>query len=182
MRRLGVLLALLVLGASVPAVEAHGPGAEPITLEGWFVLTPAGTLDDEYHRYMGAMGLPPDPGDRLRFSWSANAGLGPAVYFEIHEHVSEDPPLVVHYVKEAVRCDDSWVLPHGGDFMVNWTNLHDVDVNITYSFQLFAPPPEVTVLLLFAILPPAIIGFVWWSSRHRRRAKAEGNDSGREDA
>src|SRR2546421_5996245 len=85
MPRLDVALALgLALSLVAPIVSAHSPGSPPITASGSFLLGEAHGTNSSFHAYIATLGIPPGPGDTLRFSWSANGGGGPPLSFHIH--------------------------------------------------------------------------------------------------
>jgi hypothetical protein len=164
MRPAGIVLAFLLLGGALAqTVAAHPTGSGIIRASGTILLTPAGTPNATFHGYLRDLGIPPGPGDELRFSWSANAGLGPAVFFEIHSH--PDDGYERYYKITAARCDASWSVPGEGDFMVLWTNPDAAEANVSYVFQLLPPPPDLSILALFAIVPVVAIAWVVWSRR-----------------
>lgn len=166
MRGLSALLLGLLLVASGNAV-AHAPGSPPITERGSFDLSPAGHNNSTYHAYMESLGIPPGPGDTLRLSWSANAGQGPAIYFEIHSHPNTTG-YARYYNTLSNRADDSWTVPDVEPFMVLWENPSPANVNVTYTFQLFAPP-DLTVLVVFPIVLALIVLLLRFSRRKRHR-------------
>lgn len=176
----GLLLAL-ALASSGPSARSHAPGSPPITASGSFELQPDGTPDATYHAYLSDLGVPPDPGDTLRFSWSANNGLGPAVYFEIHAH-PDAASWVTHYDVTAVRIDDSWNVPESSGLMVLWSNPNDEVMNVTYAFSLLAPP-DLTVLLVFPAAI-AVIAVLFWIHRRQDRGPRgrEREDTSQEDS
>ncbi|TMA08702.1 MAG: hypothetical protein E6J94_02005, partial [Methanobacteriota archaeon] len=78
---LAIVVGLLLLLAT-PAASAHAAGSPPITQNGVIELAPvANQTGSAYHANITNLGIPPGPGDTLRFSWSANAGDGPAIHF-----------------------------------------------------------------------------------------------------
>src|SRR2546430_8563976 len=85
MPRLAVALALgLALSLVAPIASAHSPGSPPITASGSFLLGEAHGTNSSFHAYIATLGIPPGPGDTLRFSWSANGGGGPPLSVHIH--------------------------------------------------------------------------------------------------
>src|SRR6266550_855878 len=87
-----MVLGLLLLLAT-PAASAHAAGSPPITQSGVIELAPVtNQTGSAYHANITNLGIPPGPGDTLRFSWSANAGDGPAIHFEIHSHSEPNNP------------------------------------------------------------------------------------------
>lgn len=167
--RLGIALGFAVLLTSASAV-AHAPGSPPITETGSFDLLPAGQNNSTYHAYIASLGIPPGPGDTLRFSWSANAGQGPAIYFEIHSHPNPSG-YVRYYNTLADRAEDSWAIPSADGYMVLWDNPNSATVNVTYTFQLFAPP-DLTVLVVFPVILVVIVLLLWTSRRRTGRRGA----------
>ena len=171
---------LLVLFAVVLAMSgtasAHVAGTPPISTSGSFHLTGRGTPNETYHTYFTALGdsrgpiFLPGSGDTLKFSWSANAGLGPAVYFEIHVHPNTTG-YVRYYGTTAIRVDDSWAVPGPGDYMVFWDNPNPANVTVTYAFQLIAPP-DLTPLLAFPAVLAGIGIAIWFDRRRRKRSKS----------
>src|SRR2546423_15388300 len=82
MPRLAGALALgPALSLVAPIVSAHPPGSPPITASGSFLLGGAHGTNSSFHAYIATLGIPPGPGDTLRFSWSANGGGGPPLFF-----------------------------------------------------------------------------------------------------
>jgi hypothetical protein len=154
--------------ASASTASAHVAGTPPITRSGSIDLTPAGGNNSTYHGYVANLGIPPGAGDTLRFSWSANAGLGPPIYFEIHAHPNTSG-YVRYYGALAARVDDAWGVPGPGDYMVFWDNPNAVEENVTYTFQLIAPA-DLTPLLA---VPAALAGLVLaiWVDRRRRKRR-----------
>src|SRR2546423_2056574 len=128
MRRLGVVIALgLALCLAAPTVSAHSPGSPPITASGSFVLGRASGTNASFHAYIATLGIPPGPGDTLRFSWSANSGVGPAIDFNIHSHPANSTNTsltygTTYYQAVADRIDDSWVVTRFGPYMAFWDN------------------------------------------------------------
>src|SRR5256886_17380076 len=85
MPRLAVALALgLALSLVAPIASAHSPGSPPITASGSFLLGEAHGTNSSFHAYIATLGIPPGPGDTLRFSWSANGGAGTPLLIFIH--------------------------------------------------------------------------------------------------
>src|SRR5438552_2415032 len=136
-----MVLGLLLLLAT-PAVSAHAAGSPPITQNGVIELAPvANQTGSAYHANITNLGIPPGPGDTLRFSWSANAGDGPAIHFEIHSHSGPNNYTEYYSIPLAVRDDDSWTVPAADTYMVLWSNPSTKFVNVTYNFTLLGPPP-----------------------------------------
>src|SRR5437899_9406066 len=98
MRRLGVVIALgLALCLAASTASAHAPGSPPISASGSFVLGRATGNNASFHAYISTLGIPPGPGDTLRFSWSANSGIGPAISFNIHSHTANSDNTYLTY-------------------------------------------------------------------------------------
>lgn len=164
----GMALALLIVFASGSAM-AHAPGSPPITQTGSFALLPAGQNNSTYHAYVASLGIPPGPGETLRFSWVANAGRGPEIYFEIHSHPNTTG-YVRYYNTLADRADDSWAIPASDGYMMLWDNPSPTEVNVTYTFRLFAPP-DLTVLVVFPVIVAVIVLLLWISRRRPPRPR-----------
>ncbi|MGI0150290.1 MAG: hypothetical protein ACREDF_12275 [Thermoplasmata archaeon] len=162
----GFALGLALLAASLNA-SAHAPGSPTITESGSFLLYPAGHDNSSYHANITSLGIPPGPGDTLRFSWSTNGGQGPAIYFEIHAHPNTTG-YVRYYNTLADRADDSWSVPDSDPYMVLWNNPSPAAVNVTYTFQLFAPP-DLSVLVVFPVILGVIVLLLVISRRRPRR-------------
>jgi len=167
-RLVGMALALVILLASGSA-RAHAPGSPPITQSGLVLLSPQGQDDSTYEATMEGLGVPPGPGDTLRFSWSSNAGQGPAIYFEIHSHPNS-LGYVRYYNTQADRAEDSWAIPSADGYMVMWDNPNSATVNVTYTFQLFAPP-DLTVLAVLPVILAVIVLLLWISRRRPSRPR-----------
>lgn len=161
----GLLLALLLPLGTLPAT-AHAPGSPPISREDSFQLGPVGQASSTFHVFLAGLGIPPDQGDTLQFSWSANAGLGPALAFDIHTHVDGTAEEIL-YRASAIRVDDSWVVPGSDGFMVRWNNTNPDPVNVTYRFQLNAPV-DLSALIVIPIIV-AVIVLLFFVSRRRPR-------------
>src|SRR6266480_331377 len=120
MPRLAVALALgLALSLVAPIVSAHSPGSPPITASGSFLLGEAHGTNSSFHAYIATLGIPPGPGDTLRFSWSANGGVGPPISFNIHSHPANSTNTSLNYSTTyydaiADRVDDAWIVCGSG--------------------------------------------------------------------
>src|SRR5947199_3629739 len=151
MRRLGVVIALgLALCLAASTVSAHSPGSPPITASGSFVLGRASGNNASFHAYISTLGIPPGPGDTLRFSWSANGGVGPAIDFNIHSHPANSTNISLNYATmyydaRADRVDDSWDVAGTGPDMAIWDNPNTVADTPPCSSRALpaAPTPEV---------------------------------------
>ena len=175
MRRLGVVIALgLALCLAAPTVGAHSPGSPPITASGSFVLGRAHGTNSSFHAYISTLGIPPGPGDTLRFSWSANGGTGPPISFNIHSHLANSTNTSLNYSTTyynaiADRVDDSWVVGGSGPYMIFWDNPNNVSETVSYSFVLLPPSPDLTVFVVFPVILAVIVLLLWVARRRPRR-------------
>jgi len=166
---LAIVVGLLLLLAT-PAASAHAAGSPPITQNGVIELAPvANQTGSAYHANITNLGIPPGPGDTLRFSWSANAGDGPAIHFEIHSHSGPNNYTEYYSIPLAVRDDDSWTVPAADTYMVLWSNPSTKFVNVTYNFTLLAPPPDLTVFVVFPVILGVIVLLLWVARRRPHR-------------
>jgi len=175
MRRFAVAVVLgLALSLVVPTASAHSPGSPPITASGSFVLGKATGNNSSFHAYISTLGIPPGPGDTLKFSWSANSGIGPAISFNIHSHPANSTNTSLGYATTyynaiADRVDDSWVVTGTGPYMVFWDNPNNVLENVSYSFVLLPPSPDLTVFIVFPVILAVIVLLLWVARRRPRR-------------
>ena len=175
MRRLGVAIALgLALFLVAPTVRAHSPGSPPITANGSFVLGKSSGNNASFHAYISTLGIPPGPGDTLRFSWSANSGVGPAINFNIHTHPANSTNISLNYATtyynaHADRVDASWVVAGTGPYMVFWDNPNNVSETVAYSFVLLPPSPDLTVFVVFPVILAVIVLLLWAARRRPKR-------------
>ncbi len=150
-----VWLVLIVLVASSSSASAHAAGSATITAKGSFVLTPTGTQNSTLHAYISSMGLPIGPGDTLAFVWYANAGNGPPIHFEIHDH--DLPTGYVLFYSVNVSYDVyNWSVPGSSAYMVYWVNPNSQNVTVAYVFNLIAPPANPWTALIW-IVPSGIV-------------------------
>ena len=168
MRRilLGLVFGLLLLVASNP-VSAHAAGSPPISQSGMIQLS-AGGPNSTYHANITNLGIPPGPGDTLRFSWAANAGRGPAIHFEIHSHVSPGGYKQYYIVPLASRDAGNWTVPAADVYMVMWQNPSSTIVNVTYTFLLMPPPLDLTVFAVFPVILGVVVLLLWVAHRRPR--------------
>src|SRR5437879_10573469 len=163
MRRMGVRRdAGLGLFLAAPRVSAHSPGSPPITASGSFLLGRAHGTNSSFHAYISALGIPPGPGDTLRFSWSANGGTGPPISFNIHSHPANSTNTSLNYSTTyynaiADRVDDSWVVGGSGPYMIFWDNPNNVSETVSYSFVLLTPSPDLKVFDVFAVILSGVV-------------------------
>jgi len=166
---LGLAFAILLTATTA---SAHAAGSPPISVSGSFALAPENHPNATYHAYLASLGIPPGAGDTLRFSWSANGGTGSPIYFDIHTHPGNtNTSSTVLYSKMAVRDDDSWAVPGSDLYMLLWSNPNPSWANVSYSFVLLAPPPDLTVLAVFPIILAAFVFLLWVSRRRSGRTK-----------
>jgi hypothetical protein len=139
-----------VLLACSSAASAHAAGSATITAKGSFLLTPTGTQNSTLHAYISSMGLPIGPGDTLAVVWYANAGNGPAIHFEIHDH---DPPTgyVLFYSVNESYDAYNWSVPGSSAYMVYWVNPSSQNVTVAYVFSLIAPPASPWTALIWIV-------------------------------
>src|SRR2546430_13404772 len=139
MRRLAGVIALgLTLLFVASTASAHAPGSPPISASGSFVLGKATGNNASFHAYISTLGIPPGPGDTLRFSWSANSGIGPAISFNIHSHLANSTNTsltygTTDYQAVADRIDDSCVVTGSGPYMGFCDNPNTVSDDVSFS-------------------------------------------------
>lgn len=183
-----VWTAVGVLLAVSSAASAHGAGSGTLTAQGAFVLTPPGTLNNTFHAYLSSLGLPIGPGDTLSFLWTSDGGVGPVLHFEIHSHALPSG-YVIFYSMNTSFASDSWSVPGSDAYMVYWVNPNNESANVTYTFNLIAPPANPLTALIWIV--PLVAVSVWVlpkilrevTKRPRSRGKPrEGEDKGADDA
>lgn len=137
-----IVLLLVLVSATAPIVAPDGTGSGISNARGYFLLSPAGSLKDYLHAYLSDMGLPVNVGDTVLFTYRANNGSGPAIYFEIHAH----PTLytyIPYYNTTSREVDNhTWTVPSQSLYMVYFKNLVNATVNVTYSFTLILGQPN----------------------------------------
>jgi hypothetical protein len=193
MRAVLVWIAVAVLLASSSAASAHAAGSATITAKGSFVLTATGTQNSTLHAYISSMGLPIGPGDTLNFVWYANAGNGPAIHFEIHDH---DPPtgyVLFYSVNESFDAHN-WSVPGSSAYMVYWVNPNTQNVTVAYVFNLIAPPANPWTALVWIVPLVVLVAFLslrlfrWVAKRPPHRTgepnptEARAGEAGRDEA
>ncbi len=169
---LSLAMVALVLTLLPPSAQAHSGEGEPIGVTGSFVLTAQDTIGDSFHTFLSDMGIPGHEGETLRYFWSANNGSGPAVYFEIHEHIPPDV-FEMHYSSTTPTENGEWAIPGSGDYMVLWQNLEDQHVEVQYSFSLLGAPPDYTVTIIALIAAGGFFAALWliWRGKGKPREK-----------
>ncbi|MFQ5909068.1 MAG: hypothetical protein ACE5JE_09665 [Thermoplasmata archaeon] len=155
----------LVLTILPAGAQAHAGEGGPLGVEDSFVLTAQGTVSDSFHTFLADMGIPGHEGETLRYFWSVNGGSGPAVYFEIHEHM----PFLSHYSTTAPMENGEWIFPGSADYMVLWRNLADEEVEIQYTFSLLGAgaPPDYTFIIIALVAAGAVFAVLWFVWRGR---------------
>jgi hypothetical protein len=146
----------------LPAVQAHPAGAQPVTKEGWFILSPEspGTANNStFHAYLTDMGFPAGAGDTLEYNWASNNGSGPPILFEIHTH---ETGWTTYFNDSGVQYSSRFRIPAGNQsFMVYFVNPTAFPANVSYSFVLIAPT-DLTPLVILPIAIGAAIGWFMW--------------------
>jgi hypothetical protein len=181
MRRLALAMAIaIVFLLAGPPASAHAPGSPPITANGSFVLGKVSGNNSSFHAYIATLGIPPGAGDTLKFSWSANSGIGPAIAFNIHSHPANTTNnsmayATTYYNAVAVRVDDQWVVTGTGPYMVFWDNPNDVRENVSYSFVLLPPAPDLTVFVVFPVILAVVVLLLWVARRRPHRPSRNTN-------
>jgi hypothetical protein len=108
-----------------------------------------------------SFGLPIGPNDTLEIHFTVNAGRGPPVNFEIHTHGG-----VTGYLRffnaSGANFTGSWKVPWNDSYMVWFVNPSPIPVNVTYSFVLFAPPNDLTPLIIFPLAIGGAVGWFLW--------------------
>jgi hypothetical protein len=143
--RTGLILVLLLvlLSATAPIVAPDGTGSGISNARGYFLLSPAGTLKDYLHAYLSDLGLPVSVGDTLLFTWRANNGSGPALYFEIHAHPSVSTYIPYYNTTSIAVENRTWIASVQYPYMIYWKNLSNTTaVNLSYSFVLVLGQPN----------------------------------------
>jgi len=180
------LVGLLLFAAScalLPSTVGDGTGSGISNAAGSYLLTPAGTNNYTLHAYLADLGLPIYRGDTLIYSWRANNGSGPPIYFEIHAH-----PITGGYFKyynaTAISISNgTWTAQTTDRYMVYWVNLSNTTrVNLTYSFVLLVAQPDAWPLYIVpAVIVLVAIAGVAAHVRARKRpppwAEVGGKDS-----
>ncbi len=109
------------------------------------------------HAYLADLGLPIIRGDTLIFSWRANNGSGPPIYFEIHSHPITGGYFKYYNTTATSVSNGTWTSQTTDRYMVYWVNLSNTTrVNLTYSFVLLPAQPDVWPLYVV----PAVIVLV----------------------
>jgi len=172
--RIGLLLVLLLvlLAASARIVAPDGTGSGISNARGYYVLGKAGEAKDFLHAYLSDLGLPVNTGDTLLYSWEANNGTGPPLYFEIHAHPSLYQYVPYYNTTSRGVNNNTWTAPIQSPFMVYFKNLvNTTTVNLTYSFVLLLGQPNYWPLYVapFGMLAVgAASAFVLFLTRRKR--------------
>jgi hypothetical protein len=150
-----MLIFLMFASASalVSRVAGDGTGSGITNSAGSYLLTPAGTL----HAYLADLGLPMGKADTLIYSWRANNGSGPPVYFEIHAHPVTGGYFAYANTTAASVNSSTWTAPHPDRYMVYWVNLNNrTSVYLTYSFLLIFAQPDQWALYVIPLGAAAV--------------------------
>lgn len=156
-------LVLVALPAAAAPGSAHGVGAAALLANGNFTLAPQGELNSTLHAYLAALGLPTSPGDILQYSWSVNNGSGAPIEFDIHTHAGLTGYTVYYHAVNS-SLNGTWkvpdIVPANTSFMVYFVNPWKFSLYLNYSFILFPPPADLTlVLFLFPATAGVAIGW-----------------------
>ena len=158
---------------AAPTVAADGTGSGISTSIGTYLLTPVGSAHEFLHAYLADLGLLINPGDTLIFSWQANNGSGPSIYFEIHAHPYG--PYIEYYHTTSVSVSNASFTAHDPySYMVFWKNLSNTtQVNLTYSLVLLLAQPSLWPLYIapvgMALVGAAAVAVHLRSRRNRDR-------------
>jgi len=148
------VLWLIASCAVVPTVVGDGTGSGISSAAGSYLLTPVGTNNYTLHAYLADLGMPIYRGDTLIYSWQANNGSGPPVYFEIHSHPITGGYFKYYNATATSISNGTWTAQTTDRYMVYWVNLSNrTAVNLTYSFVLIVPQPDIWPLYIV----PAIV-------------------------
>ena len=148
------VLWLIASCAGVPTVVGDGTGSGISSAAGSYLLTPVGTNNYTLHAYLADLGMPIYRGDTLIYSWQANNGSGPPVYFEIHSHPIAGGYFKYYNATATSISNGTWTAQTTDRYMVYWVNLSNrTAVNLTYSFVLIVPQPDIWPLYIV----PAIV-------------------------
>jgi len=154
------LLGVLLFAASCtlsPTAMGDGTGSGISNASGSYLLTPFRTNNYTLHAYLADLGLPIIRGDTLIFSWRANNGSGPPIYFEIHSHPITGGYFKYYNTTATSVSNGTWTSQTTDRYMVYWVNLSNTTrVNLTYSFVLLPAQPDVWPLYVV----PAVIVLV----------------------
>src|SRR5256885_3872257 len=142
--RMGLPIAFFLASALTlaPIAAGDGTGSGITTSKGSYLLTPVGTAYEFLHAYLSDLGVQVSPGDTLIFSWQANNGTGPPIYFEIHAHPYG--AYIQYYNTTSSSVGNGTFTAHEPySYMVFWKNLSNTTrVNLTYSFVLLLSQPS----------------------------------------
>jgi hypothetical protein len=143
--RIGLLLVLLLvlISATARIVAPDGTGSGISNARGYFLMSNTTAPNFFLHAYLSDLGLPVNVGDTLLFSWRANNGSGPALYFEIHAHPSVAAYIPYYNTTSSGVENRTWTAPLQYPYMIYWKNLSNkTAVNLTYSFVLVLGQPN----------------------------------------
>jgi hypothetical protein len=155
--RLLAIVLFISAFAVAPIVGADGTGSGISNATGYYLLRPAGTINYTLHAYLADLGLPVSRGDTLIYSWRANNGSGPPIYFEIHAHPITGGYFAFYNTTADSVTNRTWTAPRTDRFMVLWQNPSNrTTVNLTYSFVLILAPSDYWPLYIAPLLIAAI--------------------------
>jgi hypothetical protein len=148
--RLGVVILILFAAAiAVPSPAAgNGTGSGIGSGEGSFLLNATGSPNYTLHAYLADIGFLLRARDTLIYTWRANNGSGPAVYFEIHSHL---PTFHTIYTTTATSVNGTLTADRELPYAVFWVNLQPVPVNISYRFTFVPGQSETWPLFLMPL-------------------------------
>ena len=167
-----VALALASVSTIASVVAGDGSPSGITNANGYYLLTPAGTFNYTLHAYLADLGLPVSKGDTLIYSWRANNGSGPPIYFEIHAHPITGGYFAYYNTTATSINSGSWTAPKQDRYMVYWVNLNNrTTVNLTYSFVLIFAQTDLWVLYIapFAMAGIGAVAVVAHILARRRR-------------
>ena len=151
--RIGLPMAFFLASALTlaPTAAGDGTGSGITTSKGYYLLTPVGTAYEFLHAYLSDLGVQVSPGDTLIFSWQANNGSGPPIYFEIHAH-PYGPYIQYYNTTSASVGNGTFTAREPYSYMVFWKNLSNTTrVNLTYSFVLLLAQPSLWPLYVVPV-------------------------------
>jgi len=148
---LPIVLFLALVLAVAPIAAGDGTGSGISTSKGYYLLTPVGTAYEFLHAYLSDLGVQVSPGDTLIFSWQANNGSGPPIYFEIHAH-PYGPYILYYNTTSSSVGNGTFTARDPYSYMVFWKNLSNTTrVNLTYSFVLLSSQPSLWPLYVVPV-------------------------------
>jgi hypothetical protein len=173
--RTGLILVLLLvlLSATAPIAAPDGTGSGISNTRGYYLLSNTTKATFYLHAYLSDLGLPMNVGDTLLFTWRANNGSGPALYFEIHAHPSIEMYIPYYNTTSSGVENRSWTANVQYPYMLYWKNLsNSTSVNLTYSLILILGQPNYWPLYVVPVGMAAVgaAGFIAVVLARRKRA------------